>query len=172
MDGFLTLDSYENSLDKLAFCNMAKHGNMVKFSTLSLKAEISYGVTSSCNIVFTYNLACSGRWLSRCCKQEVNCIALAEPLLDWVGELVPKWSENPTVCFVQSDLLLHTWWLIMWKKPSHHWLVFCVVLCLPPGFQAWTLVMLCVVFGHGGQEELLGLACVSSQKVLPSDSSY
>lgn len=52
LDGFLTLDSYENSLAKLAFSNMAKHGNMVKFSTLSLKAEISYGVTSSCNIVF------------------------------------------------------------------------------------------------------------------------
>lgn len=82
LNGFSTLDSYENSLPKLAFCNMLKHGNMVKFSTLSLKAEVSYGVTSSCNRVFDYNLGCSGRWLSRCCKQEVDCIALAEPLLD------------------------------------------------------------------------------------------
>lgn len=48
LDGFPTLniDSYENiNLWKL-FCNM------VKFNTLSLKAEVFYRVTSSCNKSF------------------------------------------------------------------------------------------------------------------------
>lgn len=77
LDGFPTLniDSYENSLHKLIFCNM------VKFSTLSLKAEISYGVTSSRNRVFNYRLGSNGRWLSRCRQQEANYGVLAEPLL-------------------------------------------------------------------------------------------
>lgn len=86
LDGFPTLniDSYENSLHKLIFYNM------VKFSTLSLKAEPPYGMNSSCNRVFNYHFGCHGRWLSRCHKQEVNCSVLAEPLLGWVGESVAK----------------------------------------------------------------------------------
>lgn len=98
LDIFLTLniDSYENSLPKLTFCNM------VKFSTVSLKAEVSYGVTSSSYRIFNYHMGYNGRRLRRCHKQVVNCSVLAESLLDWVGESLAKPGENPSCVLCQE----------------------------------------------------------------------
>lgn len=113
---------------------------MVAFSSLKLKAEVSSGLTSSCNRVFNCHLGCTR--ICRCCKQETNCSVSAELLLAWIGGSGAKWSKSlkPMFC---PELLLSVWGSFMQNNPLHYCLC---LLCAPlpsPSFPGLTISHVC-----------------------------